>query len=167
MLVTLRLANDRNGHRIDPSRIAWSSSDPAVATVDANGWVRTVGAGQVRIEMNVGGFVAAQNYSVELDPGYLKVELTLPPGARDIGALLTLEGPAIDSLKAPGLELYRSRATSPTQVIVAGPLASGPVLECRVPHRGFRAQYRVQLLQVAGEDYTRGDLAEYAAVISP
>ena len=164
--VTLPVANDRNGHRIAPSRIAWSSSDPAVATVDADGWVRTLAAGQVRISVDVGGFAAAQDYSVELDPGFLRVELTLPPGARDIGALLSIEGPVIDSLRAPGLELYRSRAASPTQIIVAGPLSSGPVLEFWVPHRGFRAQYPVQLLQVVGEDYARKDLTGYAAAIS-
>ena len=164
--VTLPVANDPNGHRVAPARITWTTIDPAVATVDPHGWVRTVGPGQVRISVDVGGFVRAQDYSVELDPGFLKVALTLPPDARNIGALLALEGPAIDSLRAPGLELYQSRASAPRQIIVAGPLSSESVLEFRVPHRRFHARYRVQLLQVVGEDYARKDLTGYAAVIS-
>ena len=39
-----------------------------------------------------------------VDPGPLHVRLTAPPQARDIGAMLVVEGPAIDSLQAPGLE---------------------------------------------------------------
>ena len=139
---TLPAANDPNGHRVAPARITWTTSDPAVATIDPEGWVRAVGPGQVRIEVDVGGFVAAQDYSVELDPGFLEVALTLPANARDIGAHLSIhgpidipgiDGPAIDSLRAADYELYRSRATTPTQVIIAGSLSSGPVLEFWVP----------------------------------
>jgi len=174
--VTLPVANDPNGHRVAPARIAWTTSDPAIATIDPDGWVRTAGPGQVRIEVDVGGFVAAQDYSVELDPGYLKVALTLPPGARDIGAHLSIEGPidipgiegpTIDSLRAADYELYRSRATAPTQVIIAGLLSAGPVLEFWVPHRSFRAQYRVRLLQISGDDYAVKDPTGYSALISP
>ena len=174
--VTLPVANDPNGHRIAPARIAWTTSDPAVATIDPDGWVRTVAPGQVRIEVDVGGFVAAQDYSIDLEPGFLEVALTVPAGARDIGAHLSIEGPigipaiegpAIDSLRAPGYDLYRSRATAPTQIIIAGPLSSGPVIEFRVPHLRFREQYRVQLLQVAGDDYALKDLSGYSALISP
>ena len=174
--VTLPVANDPNGHRVAPARIAWTTSDPAVATIDPDGWVRTVGPGQVRIEVDVGGFVAAQDYAVDLDPGFLEVALTLPPGARDIGVHLSIEAPidipgiespAIDSVRAADYDLYRSRATSPTQVIIAGPLASGPILEFWVPHRPFRARYRVELLQVAGEGYALQDLAGYSALITP
>ena len=113
---------------------------------------------------------------MELDPGFLEVALTLPPGARDIGAHLSIEvpidipgieGPAIDSLRAADHELYRSRATAPTQVIIAGPLSSGPALEFWVPHRLLLPQYRVELLQIAGEDYALRDLAGYSIHISP
>ncbi|MXW09154.1 MAG: hypothetical protein F4X47_11170 [Gammaproteobacteria bacterium] len=173
---TLPVANDPNGHRVAPARITWTTSDPAIATVDTDGWVRTVGPGQVRIGIDVGGFVAARDYSVELDPGFLEVALTLPPNARDIGAHLSIhgpidipgiEGPAVDSVHAADYELYRSRATAPTQIIIAGPLSSGPVLEFWVPHRPLLAQYRVQLLQIAGEDYALRDLAGYSIHISP
>ena len=174
--VTLPVANDPNGHRVAPARITWTTSDPAVATIDPDGWVRTTAPGRFRIEVDVGGFLAAQEYSVELDPGYFEVALVLPPGARDTGAHLSIEAPidipgiaglAIDSVRAADYELYRSRATSPTQVIIAGPLSSGPVLQFWVPHRPLLAQYRVELLQVAGEDYALRDLAGYSVLISP
>lgn len=173
---TLPVANDPNGHRVAPARITWTTSDPAVATIDPEGWVRAVGPGQVRIAVDVGGFVAAQDYSVELDPGFLEIALTLPPNAHDIGAHLIIEvptdipgidGAAIDSLRAADYELYRSRATAPTQIIIAGLLSSGPVLEFWVPHRPLLARYRVELLQVAGEDYALRDLAGYSALITP
>ena len=138
--------------------------------------MRTVGPGQVRIEVDVGGFVHRAGLLRGTRPGFLEIALTLPPDARDIGALLSIEvpidipgieGPAIDSLRAPDYELYRSRATAPTQVIIAGPLSAGPALEFWVPHRPLLAQYRVELLQVAGEDYALRDLAGYSALISP
>ena len=105
----------------------------------------------------------------EPDPGYLTVELATPASARDIGAMLVVEGPGIEAMRTAGLELIRSDASSPTrtQIIVSGQLPSGPLLEIRVPDRGRLAEYRVQLLQVAGADYALRDLAGYAATISP
>ena len=104
-----------------------------------------------------------------VDPGPLHVRLTAPAGARDIGAMLVLEGPAIDSLRAPGLELFERDASSPTrrEVVIGGALSpDGPLLRVWVPHRGSRARYRVKLLQVAGEDFTLRDLTAYGTVIS-
>ncbi len=104
-----------------------------------------------------------------VDPGPLHVRLTAPPQARDIGAMFVVEGPAIDSLQAPGLELFERDASSPTrrEVIIAGALpADGPLLRVWVPHRGDDARYRVRLLQVAGEDFTLRDLTVYGTVIS-
>lgn len=40
------------------------------------------------------------------------------------------------------------------------------MLQVWVPHVGDYAGYRVSLLQVAGEDYTLGDLAQYRAAIT-
>ena len=105
--------------------------------------------------------------SLEPDPGYLTVELTVPEGARDIGAMLVVDGPGIDSIEALGFEMFRSAAPSPTrsQVIVRGTLSSGPVLRFHVPDRRGQAKYRVRLLQVSAEDYRLCDLTEYRAVI--
>ena len=105
-------------------------------------------------------------HAAVVDPGPLHVRLTAPAGARDIGAMLLVEGPAIDSLQAPGLELFERDASSPTrrEVIIAGVLPpDGPVLRIWVPHRGDHARYRVRLLQVAREDFTLGDPADYEA----
>ncbi len=102
------------------------------------------------------------------DPGVLTLQLTVPPGARDIGAMLVVEGPGIDSVSAPGLELFQSDASSSArrEIIVAGALSSGPLLEVRVPDRWKRDRYRVRLLQVVAEDYTLRDLAAYSAAMS-
>ena len=102
------------------------------------------------------------------DPGHLHVRLTAPPQARDIGAMLVIEGPAIDSLQAPGLEMFETEESSSTrrEVIIAGALPDAPVLRVWVPHRGDEARYRVRLLQVAGEDFALRDLSVYGSVIS-
>ena len=104
----------------------------------------------------------------EPDPGYLTVRLTTPVDARDMAAMLLVEGPGIDLVRARGFELFQSDRSSSTrrQIIISGPLATGPVAEFRVPDRSDHARYRVRLLQVAGEDYTTRDLSRYTAVVS-
>ncbi len=99
------------------------------------------------------------------DPGVLTIELTAPPTARDIGALLVVEGPGIDSIRAPGFELFESEAPGPRQVVVAGMLTTGPIAEFQVPDRALRTQYRVRLLEVTGEDYSLRDLSGYEVMI--
>ena len=103
----------------------------------------------------------------EPNPGYLTVWLTVPPDVRDGGAMLLVEGPGIDSLQAPGFDLYESGGTSSRQIIVAGALSTGPVVQFRVPDRtDHPTQYRVRLLQVTGEDYSLGDPSAYKIAIS-
>ena len=104
--------------------------------------------------------------AAEPNPGYLTVELVAPPAARDIGALLVVEGPGIDSVRAPGFKMFQSESSSPRQIVVAGMLTTGPIAEFRVPDRALRAQYRVRLLEVTGEDYSLRDLSEYEVVIT-
>ncbi len=107
------------------------------------------------------------------DPGYLTVQLVAPPGTRDIGAMLLVEGPDIDSVKVPDtvqssdFEVFQFGTDSSRQIIVSGGLSSGPLLHFRVPDRGRHAEYRMRLLQVAGADYVLRDLARYAVTISP
>ena len=102
---------------------------------------------------------------VEPDPGPLTVWLTTPLGGSDTGAMLRVEGPGIESVHAPGLEVFQSGNSSSKQIIVSGVLSSGPVLELQVPDRALRGQYRVELLQVAGDDYSLRDLSEYSTAI--
>ncbi len=106
-----------------------------------------------------------QPAAAEADPGFLTVQLTAPPSARDRGALLVVEGPGIESVRSPGLEVFHSETPSPRQIVVAGALSTGPVLQFRVPDRGLRDLYRVRLLQVTGEDYSLRDLSRYEVMI--
>lgn len=105
--------------------------------------------------------------SLKPDPGYLTVELTVPESAHDIGAMLVVDGPAIDSIEAPGFEVFQSAAPSSTrrQVIVRGELSSGPVLRFHVPDRRGQGKYRVRLLQVSANDFLLCDLTDYRAAI--
>jgi len=104
----------------------------------------------------------------EADPGFLRVQLTVPSETGDIAAMLVVEGPAIDSVRTPGFDLFQPdmHASARRQVIVSGALSTGTILEFRVPDRGEDTRYRVRLLQVAGDDYTLRDLSDYTAVIS-
>ena len=99
------------------------------------------------------------------DPGFLTVEWSVPATNRDVGVLLELEGPTIDAVRAPGLELYESSAPGPHRIVVAGVLRPGARVQFRVPDRNQFALYRVRVLQVTGEDYGLRDVGEYQAVI--
>ena len=100
-------------------------------------------------------------------PGFLTVEWTGPASGRAIGVLLELEGPGIEAVEAPpGLELYHSAASGRHRIVVAGPLANGPLLRFRVPDRARFGHYRVRVLQVTGEDYGLRDPTEHRAVIA-
>ena len=104
--------------------------------------------------------------AVEQDPGFLTVELTVPVAHRDIGVLLELEGPGIETVRAPGLELYQSSATGRHQIVVAGSLQAGTLVQFRVPDRHQLPLYRVRVVEVTGEDYGLRDAGDYRAVIT-
>ena len=163
-----------------PARRRRTVPDPPAtgSATRRSGWLRTALLVAVTSVWGCGdGIVDPRNdaprYDVAnasvVDPGPLHVRLTAPPQARDIGAMLVIEGPAIDSLQAPGLEMFETEESSSTrrEVVIAGALPpDGPVLRVWVPHRGDHARYRVRLLQVAAEDFTLGDLSVYGSVIS-
>ena len=100
------------------------------------------------------------------DPGFLTVEWTGPAAARDIGVLIELEGSGIETVQAPGLDLYQSSVPGRHQVVVAGFLRAGPLVQFRVPDRGQLPLYQVRVLQVTGDDYGLRDVGEYRAVIT-
>ena len=104
--------------------------------------------------------------AAELDPGFLTVELAAPDGNRDRGVLLELVGPGIEDLQAPGLELYQSGESGQHQVIVAGSLEAGALMQFRVPDRNQLPLYRIRVLQVTGEDYGLRNADEYRAVLT-
>ena len=70
------------------------------------------------------------------DPGFLTVEWTGPAAARNIGVLIELEGSGIETVHAPGLDLYQSSAPGRHQVVVARSLRAGPLVQFRVPDHG-------------------------------
>ncbi len=99
-------------------------------------------------------------------PGLLTIGWTAPPGRRDIGVLLELEGPGIASVQAPGLELHRSGEPGRLRIIVAGSIRAGPLVRFRVPDRAELPLYRVRVLEVTGEDFGLRDAGEYRAAIT-
>ncbi|WP_420448723.1 Calx-beta domain-containing protein [Candidatus Palauibacter sp.] len=109
--------------------------------------------------------------TAEPAPGFLSVELAAPAGARLGGVWLAVEGPDIASLRAPGLEVFESEAETADggirrEVIVAGTLSEGRILEFQVPDRGLAGLYRVHLIEITGEDFTPRDLSAYSGRIS-
>ena len=133
----------------------------------ATGWIRALALGLVA---SVWGCGIGDNpvQPVQPDPGPLHVQLTVPPEARDIGAMLVVEGPGIDSLSAPGFELIQADEASSNrrEAIIAGSLSTGPVLQVWVPDRRQLDDYRVELMQVSGDDYGLEDLTQYGIMIS-
>ena len=131
------------------------------------GWIRALALGLVASAWGCGiGQDVVQ--PVQPDPGPLHVRLTVPPEARDIGAMLVVEGPGIDSLTAPGFELIQADEASSNrrEAIIAGSLSTGPVLQVWVPDRRQLADYRVTLMQVSGDDYGLEDVTQYGIAIS-
>ncbi|MXW18572.1 MAG: hypothetical protein F4123_04665 [Gemmatimonadetes bacterium] len=97
----------------------------------------------------------------------LEVALTAPAGSRAASAMLRVDGPAIDSLRAPGLTFFASGASTPRgrRVVVAGDLSAGILLEIWVPAGSDAADYGVKVLEVAGEDYALQDIEGYSASV--
>ncbi|WP_420632775.1 Ig-like domain-containing protein [Candidatus Palauibacter sp.] len=56
---------DRNGHPVGGLTFAWSSSDPAVATVDDRGWVRGVAEGSADIAAETGELSDSKKLAVQ------------------------------------------------------------------------------------------------------
>ena len=133
----------------------------------AAGWIRALALGLVASAWSCGiGEDLVQ--PAQPDPGPLHVQLTVPPEARDIGAMLVVEGPGIDSLSAPGFELIQAdeASSSRREAIIAGSLSTGPVLQVWVQDRRQLGDYRVQLVQVSGDDYGLKDVTQYGIMIS-
>ena len=133
----------------------------------ATGWIRALALGLV---VSAWGCRIGDNpvQPAQLDPGPLHVQLTVPPEARDIGAMLVVEGPGIDSLSAPGFELIQvdEASSSRREAIIAGSLSTGPVLQVWVQDRRHLGDYRVTLMQVSGDDYGLKDVTQYGIMIS-
>ena len=97
----------------------------------------------------------------------LEVALTAPAVSHAASVMLRVDGPAIDSLRAPGLTLFASGASAPggRRVVVAGDLSAETLLEIWVPAGSDAAEYGVEVLEVAGEDYALRDIRGYSASV--
>ena len=113
-----------------------------------------------------GGDLTGPPAAAVADPGFLAVEWSGTAASADIGVLIEVEGPGIEAVRAPGYELYQSGAPGPRQIVVAGSLRAGPLVQFRVPDRNQLALYRVRVVEVTGEDYGLRDAGEYRAVIT-
>ncbi len=174
-----REASQRRKGARGPARRRRAAADPPTAgsRTRRSGWLRTALLAVVTLAWGCGDGIVGPRADTPghdavgaafTDPGPLQVRLTAPPRARDIGAMLVIEGPAIDSVQAPGLEIFETDESSSMrrEVVIAGALPpDAPVLRVWVPHRGDEARYRVSLLQVAAEDFTLGDPEDYAVAI--
>ncbi|WP_420461494.1 fibronectin type III domain-containing protein [Candidatus Palauibacter sp.] len=100
--------------------------------------------------------------------GSLRVTLRMPTASRATGVFLAVEGPAIDSLRAPGLELLQWEVPQSTRrhVIIAGRPLAGPILEVFAPPGSDPADYRVEVLQITGPEYELRDPRGYSAIVS-
>ena len=140
----------RKGAR-GPARHRRTVPDPPAtgSATRRSGWLRTALLAAVISVWGCGdGIVDPRNdaprydgaNAAVVDPGPLHVRLTAPAQARDIGAMLVVEGPAIDSLQAPGLEMFETEESSSTrrEVIIAGGLPDGPLLQVWVAPPGRR-----------------------------
>ena len=84
---TVRLttdATDANGHVVAGAEFAWTSSDTAVATVDASGLVASVGAGEAEVTATASEIAASASITV-VEPAPALVEVT--PGEVALTAL--------------------------------------------------------------------------------
>lgn len=63
---------DRNRHPIGGLTAAWSSSDPSVATVDRDGWVRGVAEGSVDITAEAAGLGASKTLAVQSEADLMR-----------------------------------------------------------------------------------------------
>ena len=116
---TLRLvaeAADANGH---PVPVAWSSSDPKVAQVDASGLVTAAGNGTATITATAGGAAVTATVTVEQEA----VVLRLTPedlAFRALGDMLRLVAEAADANGYPVPVAWSSSDPTVAQVDASG-----------------------------------------------
>ena len=126
---TLRLvaeAADANGHAVE---VAWSSSNSAVATVDASGLVTAAGNGNATITVGGGGKTVSATVSVEQEAvaviGLPAVDTLLWYG--EPGDTLRLRAEAVDANRHPveGLRVEWSSSLTWVATVDAGGLVRG------------------------------------------
>ncbi len=80
-------ARDAAGNVLTGRAVAWSSSNPAVATVSASGMVAGVGVGSATITATVEGKTGTAVVTVSADPATVAARISVSPRADTLGAL--------------------------------------------------------------------------------
>jgi hypothetical protein len=100
------------------------------------------------------------------EPGWVTFNLETPD--EEGGVLLTITPPAIDSIQGMnGAETFGASRGGYWRVLVAGDLATGPLLRIHVPDVAIAATYAVRVEQVAarGPAYTPRSLSAAYRVV--
>lgn len=98
--------------------------------------------------------------------GWLTVSLDSPSG--DDGAvMLRITGAPVDSIDAPGLQLFSARLDSvTTRLVLTGTIGSGALARIRVPDVLAASRYAATLEQAAARgSYAQRDVAGYRVTI--
>jgi uncharacterized protein YjdB len=93
-IVLAAVARSESGDRVSESRFKWSSSNPAIATVDSAGVLSAVAPGLTTITASSGAVTGQVDVSV-VAAGVASIEVTVPPELRS-GVRATLAARALD-----------------------------------------------------------------------
>jgi hypothetical protein len=89
------VAKDAGGQPMPDRRLRWESSDPAIATVDANGYLTPVAVGAVTVTVH--STVVSASRSVRILPAVATVTLSSPGTSVSIGGTLQVTATTTDA----------------------------------------------------------------------
>jgi hypothetical protein len=109
------------------------------------------------------GLVGCSHDNIGPTAGTLNVALT-SPNTDDGAVLFTISGGPVDSLTAPGQQVYTSRLDSNTlRVILIGPLEAGIVARMYLPDARLAPNYSATVNQAAARmSYAQRNPAAYS-----
>ncbi|MBL8799229.1 MAG: Ig-like domain-containing protein [Planctomycetia bacterium] len=148
-------ARSKAGLAQDQTRaVAWTSSDPAVLTVDADGTLRARRAGRVTVTARLGALSATANVAVT-DPGLPRARLVKAPdvsrrGPGDVSLVVTFDAPA--GLRPNTIALGSVRVVGPNGFSQFPELVGQPVGAGRT----VTASYRVKPITGTWGEADRG-----------
>ncbi len=94
------------------------------------------------------GVVTCSETTEPSAPGWLLVRLTTP-NTDDGGILFTISGGSVDSVRSTYPNLFTEKDSLVTQVVVAGDIVAGGIVEIRVPDLTASGSYVATVDQVA------------------
>jgi len=94
------------------------------------------------------GLVTCTETTEPSRPGWLLVRLSTP-NTDDGGILFTISGGSVDSVRSSYPDLFTQKDSLVTQVVVAGNIVAGGIVEIRVPDLTASGSYVATVDQVA------------------